>query len=61
LIGINTRGFSDVVRGLSEVKEAVSGISINVSTRSRRSGTSPSDVLANMKENLIKPPIAPRM
>ncbi len=61
LIGINTRGFSDVVRGLSEVKEAVNNISINVSTGSRRSGTSSSDVLANMKENLIKPPIDPRI
>jgi hypothetical protein len=53
LIGINTRGFSDVVRGLSEVKEAVSGISINVPTGSRRTGTSPGDVIANAKENKL--------
>jgi hypothetical protein len=61
LLDVSRSGFNTVSQKLDRVVDAVNNISINVSTGSRRSGTSSSDVLANMKENLIKPPIDPRI
>jgi hypothetical protein len=61
LADINRSGFNTVAQKLDKVVDAVNNISINVSTGSRRSGTSSSDVLANMKENLLAPPVQPRI
>jgi uncharacterized membrane-anchored protein YhcB (DUF1043 family) len=61
LLDVSRSGFNTVSQKLDRVVDAVNNIRINVSTGSRRSGTSSSDVLANMKENLIKPPIDPRI
>jgi hypothetical protein len=58
---VSRGGFNTVAQKLDKVVDAVNNISINVSTGSRRSGTSPSDVLASMKEDLVKPPINPRI
>jgi hypothetical protein len=61
LLDVSRSGFNTVSQKLDKVVDAVNNISINVSTGSRRSGTSPSDVLASMKEDLVKPPINPRI
>jgi hypothetical protein len=53
LLEVSRGGFNTVAQKLDKVVDAVNGININVPTGSRRTGTSPGDVIANAKENKL--------
>jgi septation ring formation regulator EzrA len=53
LLDVSRSGFNTVSQKLDKVVDAVNGININVPTGSRRTGTSPGDVIANAKENKL--------